>query len=60
MNSAKFLRTPFSHRTPLVAASENQGKTFPTKRFIDDLCTTNDGGKFGRSICDIYPKELEL
>ena len=31
-----------------------------TKRFIDDLCTINDSGEFVRSICDIYPKELEL
>ena len=31
-----------------------------TKCFIDDLCTINDGGQSGRSICDIYPKELEL
>ena len=26
------------------------------KRFINDLCAVNDGGEFGRSICDIYPK----
>ena len=31
-----------------------------TKCFIDDLCAINDGGELGRSICDIYPKELEL
>ena len=31
-----------------------------TKCFIDDLCTINDGGESGSSICDIYPKELEL
>ena len=31
-----------------------------TKCFIDDLCAINDGGEFGGSICDIYPKELEL
>ena len=31
-----------------------------TKRFIDDLSTINDGGEFGRLICEIYPKELEL
>ena len=30
------------------------------KRFIDDLCAINDGGEFGRSICEIYPKELKL
>ena len=31
-----------------------------TKCFIDDLCTINDGGESGSSICDIYPKKLEL
>ena len=31
-----------------------------TKSFIDDLSTINDGGEFGRSICDIYLKELEI
>ena len=30
------------------------------KRFIDDLCAINDGGEFGRSICEIYSKELKL
>ena len=29
-------------------------------RFIDDLCSLNDSGEFGRSYCDIYPSELEL
>ena len=27
-----------------------------TNRFIGDLCAVNDGGKFGKFICDIYPK----
>ena len=31
-----------------------------TKRFINDFCTTNEGGEFGRTNPDIYPKELEL
>ena len=31
-----------------------------TKRFIDDFCAINYGGEFERSICEIYPKELEL
>ena len=31
-----------------------------TFRFIDDLCTLNDGGLFGRVFKDIYPDELEL
>ena len=31
-----------------------------TKRFINDFCAENDGGEFGRSIYDIFLKELEL
>ena len=31
-----------------------------TFRFIDDLCTMNDGGEFGRVFKDIYPDELDL
>ena len=31
-----------------------------TNRFIDDLCTLNDGGEFGTSCDDIYPEELVL
>ena len=31
-----------------------------TKRFIDDLCTLNDGGMFGNVFKDIYPPELDL
>ena len=30
------------------------------KRFIDDLYAINGGGEFERSVCEIYPKELEL
>ena len=31
------------------------------KHFIDNLCAIiNDDGEFKRSICEIYPKELEL
>ena len=30
------------------------------QRFIDNLCTVNDGEKFGSFICNIYPKELKL
>ena len=33
---------------------------YSTKRYIDDLCVINDRGEFERSICEIYPKELEL
>ena len=31
-----------------------------TFRFIDDLCSINDGGMFGKVFKDIYPDELEL
>ena len=31
-----------------------------TKRFIDDLCTINDGNLFRDIYKDIYPEELEL
>ena len=31
-----------------------------TFRFIDDLCTINDGGEFARVFKNIYPDELEL
>ena len=31
-----------------------------TKVFINYLCARNDGGVFGRSFCDTYPKEFEL
>ena len=31
-----------------------------TFRFIDDLCSLNDGGEFARIFKDIYPDELEL
>jgi hypothetical protein len=29
-------------------------------RFIDDLCSMNDGGEFGKVFTDIYPDELQL
>ena len=31
-----------------------------TKLFIDDLCSTNDGGQFGCANAELYPKELEI
>ena len=44
----------------LFCSDKIKGRHFySTKRFIDDLCAVNDGGEFGRSICDIYPKEVE-
>ena len=45
----------------LISSDKIKGRHFySTKRFIDDLSTINDGGEFGRLICEIYPKELEL
>ena len=45
----------------LISSDKTKTSHFQsTKRFIDDLCAINDGGEFGRSFCDIYPKELEL
>ena len=38
-----------------------QAKHFlSTFRFIDDLCSINEGGEFGKVFKDIYPDELEL
>ena len=45
----------------LISCDKIKARHFhSTKRFIDDLCAINDSGEFGRSICEIYPKELEL
>ena len=30
------------------------------KQFIDYLCAVNDGGEFGRTSADTYPKEIEF
>jgi hypothetical protein len=35
-------------------------KFHATSRYIDDLCSLNDGGEFGRSHKEIYSKEMEL
>ena len=44
----------------LISSDRINGRHFhSTKRFIDDLYAINDGGEFGRSICEMYPKELE-
>ena len=43
----------------LVSFDKIKAKHFhSSKCFIDDLY--NDGGQIGRSICEIYSKELEL
>ena len=45
----------------LVSSDKLDAKHFHSaKYFIDDVSTINDGGEFGRSICDIYPKEFRL
>ena len=49
----------------LASSDEIEARHFPsTNHFIHDLCPINDGGEFGKSIwksiCDIYPKKLEL
>ena len=47
--------------TSLISTDKVKAKKFhSTKRFIDDLCAINDGGEFGKSCMDIYPKDLEL
>ena len=44
----------------LISSDKIKARHFhSTKHFIDDLCAINDDGDFGRSICNIYPKELE-
>ena len=49
-----FMLTQKSH--DIVRARKFHG----CARFIDDMCCLNDGGEFGKSYKDIYPKELEL
>ena len=47
-------------RSSLIFSNKIKARHFQsTKCIIDDLCVTNDDGEFGRSICEIYPKELE-
>ena len=49
------------YMSSLISSDKIKTRHFHSaKRFIDDLCTINDSGDFGRSICDIYPKGLEL
>ena len=44
----------------LISSDKIKARHFhSTKHFIDDLSAINYGGEFGRSICEIYPKELE-
>ena len=49
------------YMSSLISSDKIKARHFHSlKRFTDDLCAINDGGEFERSICDIYPKELEL
>jgi len=49
------------HVQTLVSQRSNRAyKYHGTSRFIDDLCTINDGNEFSRSFKCIYPKELVL
>ena len=50
-----------NYMSDLIALDKVKARHFhSTNRFIDDLCTLNDGGEFGRVYKDIYPNELEL
>ena len=45
----------------LISSDKIKARHFhSTKCFIDDLVGINFGGEFGRSFCDIYPKEQKL
>ena len=45
----------------LTSSDEIKARHFHLKKnFIDDLCAINDSVEFGRSIYNIYPKELDL
>ena len=45
----------------LISINKIKARYFHSiKRFIDDLCAINDGGEFGRTNAEIYPKELKL
>lgn len=47
--------------TSLISSDKRRAMKFRyATRFIDDECNLNDGGEFGRSFQQIYPKELEL
>ena len=49
------------YMSSLISSDKVKARHFHSaKHFIDDLSAINDGGEFGRSVCDIYPKEIEL
>ena len=47
-------------QTLVSQKSDRAYKYHGTSRFIDDLCTINDGNEFSNSFKCIYPKELSL
>ena len=45
----------------LISSNKINARHFhPKKCFIDHFCGIYDGAEFGKSVCDMYPKELEL
>ena len=47
--------------TKLISNNKTKARHLhSTKRFTDDLCAINDGGKFGCTNSEIYSKEIEL
>ena len=68
MDPAPFWTNLFLHiyenqsMTKLISNNNIKARHFDsTKRFTDDLCAINDGGKFGCTNSEIYYyKELEL
>ena len=50
-----------SYMSDLVQKDKSKSRLyFLIRRFIDDLCSINDEGEFGRVFREIYPPELEL
>ena len=49
------------YMSSLISSDKIKTRHFhSTECFIDDLCAISDGGEFVRSICEVYPKKLEL
>ena len=67
IDPAPFWANPFlysyeeEYMSSLISSDKIKGRHFhSTKRFTDDLCAINDDGEFERSICEIYPRVVEL
>ena len=44
------------YTSSLIASEKAKARHFhSTKHFIDDLCSINDGGYFGKSLSEIHP-----